>query len=27
MIVGIDGAKAIVLSDGTKDEVCFFFFK
>jgi len=27
MIVGIDGAKAIVLSDGTKDEVCFFFLK
>lgn len=22
MIVGIDGTKAIVLSDGTKDEVC-----
>jgi hypothetical protein len=22
MIVGIDGIKAIVLSDGTKDEVC-----
>jgi hypothetical protein len=27
MIVGIDGAKAIVLSDGTKDEVCFFWNK
>jgi hypothetical protein len=24
MIVGCDGTKAIVLSDGTKDEVCFF---
>ena len=23
MIVGIDGIRAIVLSDGTKDEVCF----
>jgi hypothetical protein len=22
MIVGIDGAKAVVLNDGTKDEVC-----
>jgi len=26
MIVGIEGIKAIVLSDGTKDEVCFLFF-
>jgi hypothetical protein len=26
MIVGIDGTNAVVLSDGTKDEVCFVVF-
>lgn len=25
MIVGIDGTNAVVLSDGTKDEVCFIY--
>ncbi len=27
MILRIDGIKSIVLSDGTKDEVCFVFDK
>jgi len=27
MIVGVDGPKAIVLSDGAKDEICFILNK